>query len=117
MSGNLGASWVALRPSWDRLGAVLGRLATVLGRSWAVLRPSWGGLGPSLARLGDFWGGLGTPYVPRHRFAILDRASLGGHTPQGLLVNKFTSEHVHVCIHIYIYICIYTEKYYIERDR
>ena len=67
----LGASWVALGPSWDRLGAVLGRL-------WAVL------------------GIFGTLLGPHRRYDCdLESAAAlvwGGPPPQGLLVNKFTSE-------------------------
>ena len=71
MFGNLGASWVALGPSWDRLGAVLGRL-------WAVL--------------GIFGAVLGPPGSHPHHLQCRKGSSLGGVPPQGLLVNKFTSE-------------------------
>ena len=64
-------SWVALGPSWDRLGAVLGRPRGFLGIFGAVLGP--------------------------HRSHDCDLQSTrvvvwGGSPPQGLLVNKFTSE-------------------------
>ena len=53
-------------PSWNRLGALLGRLAGLLGRLGALLgrlgaicEASWAVLGRSWAVFGRFWGPLG----------------------------------------------------------
>ena len=73
----------------------LGKKNDTLRLSWNGLGASWDRLGAILSRLGDFWGSLGTPKpkVPRLSLAILEAARLGG-SPQGLLVNKSTSEPV-----------------------
>ena len=54
------------RPSWGRLGPVLGpswavlcHLVAMKGPFWAVLGPSWACLGPSWAVLGPSWAILG----------------------------------------------------------
>ena len=67
----LGLSW---GPSWNRLGALLGRFWAILnlpvalsGRSWGRLGPCWGRLEAILGGLGAIFGPLGAPLAPERR--------------------------------------------------
>ena len=74
-------SWSRRRPSWGRLGAILGpswgHLGGILGASWGQLGASWGPLGAILGHLGAILGHLGASWGPLGGYLGLSSGILG----------------------------------------